>query len=154
MQPLDAQDQKERIKEKMGETLFNQLDFPVFNLKDYNANAIDSLSGMFCNTKLFITRLQKLKYKVNDLDMKGHYSTLVKENKNLNLLTSVEFEKVALNLNTDSTTISKVRFYDLNKQQKTGKTYNLNKAEAKVVSEIDPRILSNEIALIFLACKS
>ena len=154
LQPLDAQDQKERIKEKMGEVLFNQVDYPVFNLKDYNANSIDSLSGMFCNTKLFITRLQKLKYKVNDLDMKGHYSTLVKENKNLNLLTAVEFEKVALNLNTDSTTISKVRFYDLNKQQKTGKIYNLNKTEAKTVSEIDPRILSNELGLIFLACKS
>lgn len=154
LQPLDAQDQKERIKEKMGDVLFNQVDFPVFNLKDYNANSIDSLSGMFCNTKLFITRLQKLKYKVNDLDMKGHYSTLVKENKNLNLLTAVEFEKVALNLNTDSTTISKVRFYDLNKQQKTGKIYNLNKTEAKTVSEIDPRILSNELGLIFLACKS
>lgn len=154
LQPLDAQEQKERIKEKFGQTLFNQLDFPVFNLSDYNANSIDSLSGMFCNTKLFITRLQKLKYKVNDLDIKGHYSTLVKENKNLNLLTSVEFEKVALNLNTDSTTISKVRFFDLNKQQRTGKTYNLNKLEAKAVNEIDPRILSNELALIFLACKA
>ncbi|MBQ3047664.1 MAG: DUF4132 domain-containing protein [Clostridia bacterium] len=154
LQPLDAQDQKERIKEKVSQSLFNQLDFPVFNLKDYNANSIDSLSGMFCNTKLFITRLQKLKYKVNDLDIKCHYSTLVKENKNLNLLTSVEFEKVALNLNTDSTTISKVRFFDLNKQQKTGKTYNLNKLEAKTVSEIDPRVLSNELAQIFLACKS
>ena len=79
---------------------------------------------------------------------------MVKENKNLNLLTSVEFERVTLGQMTGSTTVSKVRFFDLNKQRKSGKTYVLNKAEAKTVSEIDPRILSNEIAQIFLACKN
>lgn len=154
LQPFDCVDQKERLKEKVGETLFNQFDFPVFNLEGYNANAVDSLSGVFCNAQLFITRLQKLKYKVNDLDSKGQYSTLVKENKNLNLLTCVEFERVTMGREVGSTTISKVRFYDLNKQRRTGKTYSLNKTEAKIVSEIEPRVLSNELAQIFIACKN
>ena len=77
-----------------------------------------------------------------------------KENKNSNLVVSVEFDKVVLGHENCSTTISKVRFYELNKQTKTGKVYNLNKTEACTVKDINPRILSNELGLIYLACKN
>ena len=70
------------------------------------------------------------------------------------MLTTVEFDKVILNNENNSTTISKVRFYDLNKQSKSGKVYNLDKTEAKTLSDMDPRILSNELAQIFLATKN
>ncbi len=157
MQPIDCQENKERLQESVGkDLLFNQFEFPVFKIEDLNPNAnyVDSLNGVFCNAQLFITRLEKLKYKVNDLNAKGEYTTLVKENKNLNLLTSVEFEKVVLGHENCSTTISKVRFFELNKQTKTGKIYNLNKTEAMTLKDLNYHILSNELGLIFMACKN
>lgn len=157
LQPSDCQENKERLKEKLNKPmLFNQFDFPVFDTNQLspNANYVDTLSGIFCNAQLFITRLQKLKYKINDLNAKGEYTTLVKENKNLNLITSVEFDKVVLGHEKGSTTVSKVRFYELNKQTKSGKIYNLDKTEAMTIKDINPHVLSNEISQIFMACKN
>jgi len=158
LQPIDCADFKESLKDSLNiDELFNQIDFPVFvpdNLT-LNANYVENLNGVFCNAQLFITRLQKLKYRINDLDTRHQYSTLVKENKNLNLLTTVEFDKVTLGQeNQRSTTVSKIRFYDLNKQTKAGKTFNLVKTEAKTIKDINQRVLSNEVAQIIIACKS
>ena len=158
LQPLDCVGNQKILKEKFREEfLFNQIDFPSFKMEELspNANSIEALSGIFCNAQLFITRLQKLKYKINDLNLKNEYTTLVKENENLNLLTAVEFDKVVLGQEGNiSTTVSKIRFYDLNKIIKTGKNYKLDKTEAKVLKAIDEKVLSNEIGLIFMACKS
>ena len=157
LQPCDCQENKERLKEKLNKPLlFDQLDFPVFNNSEIspNANSVDTLSGVFCNAQLFITRLQKLKYKINDLNQRGEYTTLVKENKNLNLITSVEFEKVVLGHENCSTTVSKIRFYELNKQTKSGKVFNLNKTDAMILKDINYRVLSNELAQVFIACKN
>lgn len=158
LQPVDCQENKDKLKEMLRgkPMLFDQIDFPAFNVNQLtqNSNSVDILNGVFCNAQLFITRLQKLKYKVNDLNAKGEYTTLVKENKNLNLVISVEFDKVILGHENCSTTLSKIRFYELNKQTKTGKVYNLNKTEACIIKDINPRILSNELALVHLACKN
>ena len=151
LQPIDCQENKDRLKEKLNkQLLFDQFDFPVFNTSELspNANYVDTLSGVFCNAQLFITRLQKLKYKINDLNAKSEYTTLVKENKNLNLITSVEFDKVVLGKENCSTTVSKVRFYELNKQTKSGKVFNLNKTEAMTLKDINYRVLSNELAQV------
>ena len=156
LQPLDCASIKEKLKEKIKYTLFNQFDFPVYDVNNFaiNSTSVDCFSGVFCVAKLFITRLEKLKYKINDLDKRYEYSTLVKENANLNLLTVVEFEKVKLGHEDNSTTISKVKFYNLNKLAKSGKTYVLNNDEPKIIGDIEPHVFSNELALIYLACKN
>ena len=158
MQPLDCGDNAMLIKEKIDfPLLFNQLDFPAFKLNDLspNATSVEALSGIFCNAGLFITRLQKLKYRINDLNLKNEYTTLVREVKNLNLLISVEFDSVVLGQESNrSTTVSMIRFYDLSKLIKNGKIYNLNKTEAKALKDLDGRVMSNEIALVFMACKN
>ena len=156
LQALDCQNVKQKLKEKVDYALFNQIDFPVYDANNFaqNATTVDCFNGVFCVAKLFITRLEKLKYKINDLDKKYEYSTLVKENSNLNLLTVVEFEKVVLGKEDNSTTISKVKFYDLNKLAKSGKNYILNGQEPKSVGDIEPHVFSNELAQIYLACKN
>ncbi len=155
LQPIDCEDIKKELQNKF-ETLFNQFDLPVFKQEDLtmNANYVDSLSGVFCNAKLFVTRLEKLKYKINDLDSRRFFGTLVKDNKELNLLTCVEFDKVSLDRMNCSITISKVRFFELNKQIKNGKKYTLDKTEALTLRDMNPHILSNELAQILLACKN
>lgn len=155
LQPIDCEDIKKELQNKF-ETLFDQFDLPVFKEENLtmNANYVDSLSGVFCNAKLFVTRLEKLKYKINDLDARRYFGTLVKENKELNLLTCVEFDKVSLDRMNCSITISKVRFFELDKQIKNGKKYNLDKTEALTLRDINPHILSNELAQILLACKN
>ncbi len=158
LQPVDCESNAHLIKEKLDfPLLFNQLDFPAFKINDLspNATSVEALSGIFCNAQLFITRLQKLKYRINDLNLKNEYSTLVREIKNLNLLISVEFDSVVLGQEgSRSTTVSRIRFYDLNKLIKNGKIYNLNKTEAKALKDLDERVMSNEIALVFMACKN
>ncbi|NCB48691.1 MAG: DUF4132 domain-containing protein [Clostridia bacterium] len=155
LQPIDCEDIKKELQNKF-ETLFNQFDLPVFKEENLslNANYVDSLSGVFCNAKLFVTRLEKLKYKINDLDSRRFFGTLLKENKELNLLTCVEFDKMSLDKMNCSITISKVRFFELNKQIKNGKKFTLDKTEALTLRDIEPHILSNELAQILLACKS
>ncbi len=156
LQPVDCVAYKTKLKEKFGTTLFDQFDFPVFDINDFapNSNYVESFNGMFCTAKLFITRLEKLKYRINDLNDRAEYSTLVKVNENLNLLTTVEFDKVVLNHEDNSTTISKVRFYTLNKLTRIGKRFLIDKKESKTLSEMDPHVFSNELAQIYLACKN
>ncbi len=154
VQAIDCQDVKNAIRDKII-PLFDQLDFPFFNEQDtrQNLNYIDIFNGVLVNAQLFITRLQKLKYKINDLDYNNFFTTLVKENQNLNLITVVEFDRVNLkNLNT-TITISKIRFYEQKKQVKNGKVYNLSKSTACDLREINQKILSNELALIWLCSK-
>lgn len=155
LQPMDCEDIKKELKDRF-ETLFPQFDLPVFKPEELslNANYVDNLSGVFCNAKLFVTRLQKMKYKINDLDARRYFSILVKENKEQNLLICVEFDSVSLDHLNCSITISKVRFYELDKQVKNGKKYALDKTEAITLRGINPHILSNELAQILLACKS
>lgn len=155
LQPMDAMEYK-GIIENAFQTLFDQFNLPVFLPSEISSNMtyVNIASGTFCNAQLFVTRLQKLKYKINDLDEKNNFGTLVRENKNLNLLTCVIFDKVNLyNMNT-STTLSKVEFYDLSKTIKNGKNYNLDKNEALVLSTINKRVLSNQIAQILVASRN
>ena len=156
LQPYDLSEQKERLRDRVGNTLFNQIDFPVFDSTHFSpqSNCVDSFSGFFCDAKLFVTRLEKLKYKINNLDNKNEYSVLAKENKNLNLITTIEFNKLKLNNETSSTTINEIRFYDLSKCSKSGKNFMLDKKDAKMLVDMEPHVLSNELAQIFLASKS
>jgi hypothetical protein len=155
LQPMDCEDIKKELKERF-ELLFNQFDLPVFKAEDLslNANYVDSLSGVFCNAKLFVTRLEKMKFKINDLDARKFFGTLVRANPHLNIITCVEFDKVNLDHLDYSITISSVRFYALDRQIKNGKKFNLDKTDALTIGDINPHIVSNELAQILIACKS
>ena len=156
LQSIDCVPFLEKLKEKIDFTLFNQFDFPIYDVNNFalNSTTVDCFNGVFCTAKLFITRLEKLKYRINDLDKKYEYSTLVKENANLNLLTVVEFEKVRLGQENNSTTISRVKFYNLNKLAKSGKNYLLSQHEPIAIGDLEPHVFSNELAQIYLACKN
>lgn len=156
LQAIDCVSMIEKLKAKIKYTLFNQFEFPVYDVNNFalNSTTVECFNGVFCVAKLFITRLEKLKYRINDLDKKYEYSTLVKENQNLNLLTSVEFEKVRLGHENNSTTISKVKFYALNKLAKMGKNYLLSQQEPIAIGDLDSHVFSNELAQIYLACKN
>ena len=138
------------------DSLFDQFSLPVYvpNESTMNTNYVDVANGTFCNAKLFVTRLEKMKYKINDLDAKGEFGMLVKENQGLNLLTCVMFDRVNLHNLDMSTTLSRVCFFDLNKVSKSGKNFNLNLSEALMIGSINVRVLSNEIGLILNATKN
>ena len=155
VQTMDIEEYENSLKGRIT-PLFDQFDFPVFRPIDLKLNAsyVANLSGTFCNAKLFVTRLQKLKYKINDMDETLSFGTLVKTNKNLDLLTSVEFDKVNSKNLDCSTTLSRVTFYRLSKLTKSQKHYNIDQKEALVLSDINSRVLSNELALISLACRN
>jgi len=83
------------------------------------------------------------------------YSVLAKENKNLDLLTVVQFDKVRMgNEGAYTTTISKIMFYKLSQLTKEKKRYILSNDAAIMLGEMSPKILNNEIAQIHLACKN
>ncbi len=154
-QTMDLEEYKNSLQGRIN-PLFDQFDFPVFKPNDLalNTSYVTNLSGTFCNAKLFITRLEKLKYKINDMDETLSFSTLVKPNKNLDLLSVVEFDRVNSKNLDCSTTLSRVTFYKLSKLTKSQKHYNLDLNEALLLSNINTRVLSNELALIILACRS
>ena len=154
LQPLDAELYASRLNGRI-KLLFDQMNFPHFRADETvaNCNYVDVLSGVFCNAQLFVTRLEKLKFKVADLDNRGTFGTLFKANKNLNLITTVEFERVPMTNQNCGTTLGKIRFYDLSRQTKNGKIYALNKSEALTIKEINEYILSNEIGQIIKATK-
>ena len=151
--PLDINSEKERLRDIASSVVFNQLDFPKFSFKDSNASWVDSFNGLFVNAGLFITRLQKLSYKINDLGRDNFYSTLVKASRDTNLLTEVVFDKVQLREEKKYTTVvSKIGFYKLDTLLKNGKNYMLSPSKSLTLKNIDERILSNELALVYLAC--
>ena len=157
LNPLDVVGQMESVIERYGSSVINQLRLPVYNVYEYSPTAlwVDSFSGFFCNAKLFIVRLQKLGYRINDLDAGNMYSVLAKENKNLDLLTVVQFDKVRLgNEGSYTTTISKIMFYKLSQLTKERKRYILSNDAAIMLGEMSPKILNNEIAQIHLSCKN
>ena len=154
LQPIDVIDMKDRIAGVIN-PLFDQLNFPYFTSYDlnYNVNYVDKLAGRFCNANLFVTRLQKHKYKVADAK-DGTYGMLVKKNENLGLITTVEFDRIPLKNYATTTTLSKIRFYELTKQNANVKNAELDKREALMLSSINPHVLSNELALILIASMS
>lgn len=155
LQPLDAEQYAGRLSGRI-QTLFDQLNFPHFQAEENiaNCNYVDVLSGVVCNAQLFVTRLEKLKFKVADLDNRGTFGTLFKVNKNLNLITTVEFERIPMAYQNCGTALGKIRFYDLSKQTKNGKAYALNKSEALTIKDINEYVLSNEIGQIIKASKN
>ncbi len=155
--PLDLKETLETVKGLAGTLAFEQLDFPTFNVASYGNNAVsvENFNGMFVNANLFITRLEKLTYKINGLGKDFYYNTLVKANPRLNLLTAVEFDRVKLNEeNNYTTTISSVRFYKLNSIPKDGKNYMLSRGENIPLASLGFRVFSNEIALVFRAAEN
>ena len=155
--PLDVQDNLEQISNLCGKLLFDQLSFPYFEKASFgtNAIAIDKFNGMFVNANLFITRLEKLTYRINFLGKDLYYNTLAKANEELDMLTVVEFDRVKLNDEANyTTTISTIRFYKLSSMPRDGKNYLLSKGEPMPLIAIDDRVLSNEIALIFRAAEN
>ncbi len=155
LQSVDGLEYKNALDGRL-DMLFNQFSLPVYIPSEsaMNTNYVDVANGTFCNAQLFVTRLEKMKYKINDLDARGEFGMLVKENKGLNMLTCVMFDKVNLHNLDMPTTLSRVRFFDLNKLTKNGKNYNLNFSEALMIGSINVRVLSNEIGLILNATKS
>lgn len=155
--PLDVQDNLEQISKLCGKLLFDQLSFPYFEKASFgtNAIAIDKFNGMFVNANLFITRLEKLTYRINFLGKDLYYNTLAKANEELDMLTVVEFDRVKLNDEANyTTTISSIRFYKLSSMPRDGKNYLLSKGEPMPLIAIDDRVLSNEIALIVRAAEN
>ncbi len=154
LQSVDGTEYKNALIGRI-DMLFDQFSLPIYipNEMAMNTNYVDVANGKFCNAKLFVTRLEKMKYKINDLDAKGEFGMLVKENKVLNMLTCVMFDRVNLYNLDMPTTLSRVRFYDLTKLTKSGKNYNLSSSEALMLGSINVRVLSNEVGLILNATK-
>lgn len=147
--PLDID--AELLKDQVGVLSINQLGFYKFVPSQPNAVWVDSFAGMFVNAHMFITRLQKLTYRLNG-KVDNMYNSMVKANKNTNLLTEVEFDNIKLGDERNyTTTISKIRFYKLDSLLRDGKNYIINRAEALPVGTVDERVFSNELALIFMA---
>ncbi len=155
LQSVDGAEYKNALEGRI-DNLFDQLDLPIYipSKEVMNTNYVDVANGKFCNAKLFVTRLEKMKFKINDLDSRGEFGMLVKENRELDLLTCVMFDRVNLHNLDMSTTLSRVCFFDLSKLTKSGKNYNLAFSEALMIGSINVRVLSNEIGLILNATKS
>ena len=155
--PLDLKDNVLAVKNLAGNLLYAQLDIPVFDVNEFSANAVsvDKFNGIFVGANLFITRLEKLTYKINDLGKDFYYNTLIKANEKLNFLTVVEFDRVKLGEEQNfTTTVSSIRFYKLNSMPKDGKNYMLSRGETMPFTAINPRVFSNELALIFKAAEN
>lgn len=155
--PLDLKDNLLTVKNLAGELLFGQLDIPMFDVNEFSANAVsvDKFNGIFVGANLFITRLEKLTYKINDLGKDFYYNTLVKANERLNFLTVVEFNRVKLGEEQNfTTTVTSIRFYKLNSMPKDGKNYMLSRGETMPFTAINHRVFSNELALIFKAAEN
>ncbi len=155
LQSIDASDMKDRLSSVI-EPLFDQFSLPFFSTDSLNlkSNCVENLSGVFCNARLFVTRLEKMRYKVADRDEQDTFSTLIKINENLNLITTVEFDRIPLKNLDKSISLGQVRFYDLSRNYKRGKRYILNKQEALMLENINPYVLSNELGLIVSATKA
>lgn len=154
LQPMDIGIYKRALMGKI-HLLFDEFSLPIFLPKDLKGdeNFVNNLNGVFCNAKLFVTRLEKMQFKINDLDSHKTFGTLVKANKNTNMITSVEFDRVPYFDLNRSTTLRKVRFYDYSKTIRKGKIYNLGSSEALKIGDIDPHLLSNELGFILSSCK-
>ncbi len=155
--PLDLKDNLLAVKNLAGNLLFGQLDMPMFDVNEFSTNAVsvDKFNGIFVGANLFITRLEKLTYKINDLGKDFYYNTLVKANEKLNFLTVVEFDRVKLGEEQNfTTTVSSIRFYKLNSMPKDGKNYMLSRGETMPFTAINHRVFSNELALIFKAAEN
>ena len=155
--PLDLKENVLAVKNLAGNLLYGQLDIPTFDVNEFSTNAVavEKFNGIFVGANLFITRLEKLTYKINDLGKDFYYNTLVKANEKLNFLTVVEFDKVKLGEEQNfTTTVSSIRFYKLDSMPKDGKNYMLSRGETMPFSAINYRVFSNELALIFKAAEN
>ena len=90
----------------------------------------------------------KLQNWSNGLEVLGNLKSLVKKYPNENLLCEIAFDKI----DTDTITISDIRFYNLSSTTSQGNYYIIDKNESLLINVISKRTYSNVLFEISQAC--
>lgn len=128
---------------------FNQLRRGVFSISsnEYTLSRVSAFSGMLANYKYFVEYL-KLHDWANGLEVLGNLKSLIKKYPNENIFCEISFEKI----DTDTISISDIRFYNLSTTTTQGNYFIINKNDSLLLNVIPRRTYSNVLDEISQAC--
>ena len=142
-------DQNREIISSIDFEPFNQLRRGVFTISsnEYTLSRVSNFTGMLANYKYFVDFL-KLQGWDNGLEVLGNLKSLVKRYPNENIFCEISFEKI----DTDTISISDIRFYNLSSTTTQGNYFIINKNDSLVLSVLPKRTYSNVLDEICQAC--
>lgn len=142
-------DQSKEIISSVDFEPFNQLRRGVFKISsnEYTLSRVSNFTGMLANYKYFVEYL-KLHNWNNGLEVLGNLKSLTKKYLNENIFCEISFEKI----DTDTITISDIRFYNLSSTTTQGNYFIINKNDSLLLNVISKRTYSNVLDEISQAC--
>ena len=146
--PVELEQNRELVSSVNFEP-FNQLRRGVFNISsnEFTLSRVSNFTGMLANYKYFVEYL-KLHNWNNGLEVLGNLKSLTKKYINENILCEISFEKI----DTDTITISDIRFYNLSNTTTQGNYFIINKNDSLLLNVISKRTYSNVLDEISQAC--
>lgn len=142
-------DQNREIISSVDFEPFNQLRRGVYTISsnEYTLSRVSNFSGMLANYKYFVDFL-KLHDWSNGLEVLGNLKSLIKKYPNENIFCEISFEKI----DTDTISISDIRFYNLSSTTTQGNYFIINKNDSLLLNVIPKRTYSNVLDEICQAC--
>lgn len=142
-------DQNREIISSIDFEPFNQLRRGIYNISsnEYTLSRVSNFTGMLANYKYFIDFLRLHDWS-NGLEVLGNLKSLIKRYPNENIFCEISFEKV----DTDTISISDIRFYNLSSTTTQGNYFIINKNDSLLLSVIPKRTYSNVLDEICQAC--
>ena len=134
---------------------FNQLDVGVHIIQDYNihSSVVSRFNGFMVNSKTFFERMKSLGWKFGVMSVDKKVQDMVKLNKDLGVLASINFSLTPTNDEQNIIMLGELRFYNINEVLQTGNNFIVNKANSKELSTLKPRYFSDIIYEITVAGK-
>lgn len=128
---------------------FNQMRRGVFYVSnnEYTLSRVPNFSGMLANYNYFVEYL-KLQGWNNGLEVLGNLKSLTKKYPIENIFCEISFERI----DTDTITVSDIRFYNLSSTTTQGNYFIINKNDSLILNNISKRTYSNVLDEISHAC--
>ena len=134
---------------------FNQLYREVFPLSNYTSHAsvVSHFNGMIVNTVNFFERMERSGWKIGVPSLDNEVKSIISINKELNLLSELDFSPINKGSEESSLVLGELRFYRLNTVLSTGNNWITNKTNSLELGAVKERYFSDVIFDIHSAGK-
>ncbi len=146
---LDLDDRFENVDLKLNNALFEQFRQSSFDVKDFNraSMSVTNFYGTIVDGREFVKRLQQSGFVPNVKQGEGQFMSMVSENKMLNILVEISFQKPITTASTVAT-LDSIRFYRLSEVMRDQEKYLTMKSQSLSIGGVEERFFDYILSLI------
>lgn len=146
---LDIDDRFENVDLKLKDALFEQFRESKIDVRDFNraSMSVGNFYGTIVDGEQFVKNLQNHDFKPNVKEGEVQFSSMVCENKMLNILVEVSFQKPITTISPVAT-LDSIRFYRLSEVMRDQQKYITVKSQSLSLGGVEERYFDYILSLI------